>query len=42
MFLVLSAMLRAGVGFWSSMGVVLTVLLYAVTASVLAKFGIDL
>jgi len=44
MFLVLPAMLRAGVSFWPSMGVscVLTVLLYAVTASVLAKLGTDL
>jgi hypothetical protein len=44
MFLVLPAMLRAGVGFWSSMGAscVLTIGLYAATASVLARFGIDL
>jgi|SRR5215212_8601396 hypothetical protein len=44
MFLVLPAMLRAGVGFWSSMGVscVLTIVLYGATASVLSKFGINL
>jgi hypothetical protein len=44
MFLVLPAMLRAGVGFWPSLGAScgLTVVLYGVTASVLAKFGIDL
>src|ERR1035437_2413629 len=44
MFLVLPAMLRAGVGFWSSMGAscVLTIVLNAATASVLARFGIDL
>jgi hypothetical protein len=44
MFLILPAMLRAGVGFWSSMGVacVLTMVLYLVTASALAKFGISL
>jgi hypothetical protein len=34
----------AGVGFWPSLGVscVLTIVLYAATASVLAKFGINL
>jgi hypothetical protein len=42
MFLVFSVMLRAGAGLWPSMGVVPAVLLYAVTASVLAKFRIDL
>jgi hypothetical protein len=44
MFLVLPALLRAGVGFWPSMGVscVLTMVLYVATASVLAKFGINL
>ena len=44
MFLVLPALLRAGVGFWPSLGVscVLTIMLYAATASVLAKFGINL
>jgi hypothetical protein len=44
MFLVLPAMLRAGVGFWSSMGVscVLTIVLYGATASVLSRFGINL
>lgn len=44
MFLVLPAMLRAGVGFWLSMGAscVLTTVLYLVTAWALAKFGISL
>ena len=44
MFLVLPSMLRAGVGFWPSMGVnvVLTMGLYVVTAWALAKFGISL
>ena len=44
MFLVLPAMLRAGVGFWSSMGVscLLTIVLYFATAWALAKFGIIL
>ena len=44
MFLVLPAMLRAGVDFWLSMGAscVLTIILYAVTASLLARFGINL
>ena len=44
MFLVLPAMLRAGVGFWSSLGAscVLTVVLYLATAWALAKFGISL
>jgi hypothetical protein len=44
MFLVLPAMLRAGVGFWSSIGAscVLTIVLYAFTAWSLARFGIGL
>ena len=44
MFLVLPAMLRAGIGFWPSMGAscALTVLLYFITAGSLARFGIDL
>jgi len=44
MFLVLPAMLRAGAGFWPSMaaGCALTMVLYFVTAWVLAKFGISL
>jgi thiol:disulfide interchange protein len=44
MFLVLPAMLRAGIGFWSALGsnCVLTILLYFVTALALSKFGIDL
>jgi hypothetical protein len=44
MFLVLPAMLRAGVGFWSSMGAscALTFVLYSVTVWSLARFGINL
>ena len=44
MFLVLPAMLRAGIGFWPSMGAgcALTIILYLVTAWSLARFGIDL
>jgi hypothetical protein len=44
LFLVLPALLRAGAGFWPSMGAscVLTVVLYFVTAWSLAKFGISL
>jgi len=44
MFIVLPAMLRAGVGFWLSLGgsCALTIVLYLVTAWALAKFGINL
>ena len=44
MFLVLPAMLRAGVGFWSSIGAgcALTIVLYFATAWTLTKFGISL
>lgn len=44
MFLVLPALLRAGVGFWPSLtaGCGLTVVLYFVTAWALARFGIRL
>jgi hypothetical protein len=44
MFLILPAMLRAGVGFWSSMavGCVLTTILYFVTARGWQKFGINI
>ena len=44
MFLVLPAMLRAGVGFWSSLGAscLLTVALYLATTWTLARFGISL
>jgi len=44
MFLVLPAMLRAGAGFWPSMGAgcVLTIVLYFTTALGLQKFGINL
>ncbi|QWG15378.1 DUF3147 family protein [Bradyrhizobium sediminis] len=44
MFLVLPAMLRAGVGFWPSIGAscVLTMALYLVTAWALSKSGISL
>jgi hypothetical protein len=42
MFLVMPALLRAGFGFWSTigMGVVVTVALYLLTAWILAKAGI--
>ncbi len=44
MFLVVPALLRAGIGFWPSIGAgcALTVVLYLVTAWSLARFGIDL
>lgn len=44
MFLVLPAMLRVGVGFWTSIGAscALTMVLYTATAWVLARFGINL
>jgi hypothetical protein len=44
MFLVLPAMLRAGVGFWPSIAAscVLTMALYLVTAWALSRFGINL
>ena len=44
MFLVLPAMLRAGIGFWPSIGAgcALSIVLYLVTAWSLARFGIDL
>ena len=44
MFLVLPAMLRAGAGFWLSLAgsCALTVVLYFITAWMLAKFGINL
>lgn len=44
MFLILPAMLRAGIRFWLKMGATcaLTVLLYIITAWSLAKFGINL
>jgi hypothetical protein len=44
MFLVLPALLRAGLGFWPSLttGCGLTVVLYFVTAWALARFGIRL
>lgn len=43
MFLVLPAMLRAGVGFWPSLatGCVLTIVVYFVTALGLQKYGIN-
>jgi hypothetical protein len=42
MFLVIPAMLRRGIGFWPSLlaGCVLTMLLYAMMVSLLARFGI--
>lgn len=44
MFLVLPALLRAGVGFWIALvvGIVLTIGLYALTIWLLPKFGIAL
>jgi len=44
MFLVLPAMLRVGVGFWTSIGAscALTMVLYTATAWALARFGINL
>lgn len=44
MFLVLPAMLRAGLGFWPSLGMscVLTIVLYLATVWALAKFGVSL
>ena len=44
MFLVIPAMLRGGFGFWWSLiaGCVLTVLLYFVTISIAARFGVRL
>jgi hypothetical protein len=44
MFLVLPAMLRAGVGFWASLGLscALTVGLYVVMAWSLSRFGVSL
>jgi hypothetical protein len=44
MFLVLPAMLRAGIAFWASIGLscALTVLLYFITAWSLSKFGVNL
>lgn len=44
MFLVMPMMLRAGVGFWQTLGAscALTIVLYFMTAWALAKFGINL
>lgn len=44
MFLLIPAMLRGGIGFWPSLiaGCVLTSALYLITASILARFGIQL
>ena len=44
MFLVVPAMLRGGMGFWPSIvgGCVLTSVLYAITAAILARFGVQL
>jgi hypothetical protein len=44
MFLLVPAMLRAGAGFWTTLlaGCALTVLLYLVTAAIVARFGITL
>jgi len=44
MFLLVPAMLRSGLGYWLSLvfGCVLTFILYLMTASILARFGIRL
>ena len=44
LFLILPAMLRAGAGFWPSLAAscAVTVILYFITAWVLARFGINL
>jgi hypothetical protein len=44
MFLLIPAMLRGGVGFWVAMvaGCVLTILLYFMTISIAARFGVRL
>lgn len=44
MFLLLPALLRAGVGFWPSLlaGCALTIVLYALTVMIAAKFGLRL
>lgn len=44
MFLAIPAMLRAGLSFWLALviGLVVTAMLYVVTATVLARFGVDL
>jgi hypothetical protein len=44
MFLLMPALLRGGVGFWPALvsGCILTVILYLITAAVLARFGIRL
>lgn len=44
MFLLIPALIRAGVGFWPALaaGVVLTVALYLLTTAILARFGVTL
>ena len=44
MFLLIPLLLRSGVSFWISLaaGVILTVVLYLITAAALARFGIKL
>ncbi|HET7885079.1 MAG TPA: DUF3147 family protein [Bradyrhizobium sp.] len=44
MFLLIPALLRSGAGFWVSLiaGCIVTFVLYLVTASVLARFGVNL
>lgn len=44
MFLAVPYMLRHGIGFWLSLGAgcVLTILLYGLTVSVVARFGVQL
>ena len=44
LFLLMPALLRGGVGFWPALvsGCILTVILYLITAAMLARFGIRL
>ena len=44
MFLAVPALLRHGVGFWASLaaGIALTIVLYALTVMIAAKFGVRL
>jgi hypothetical protein len=44
MFLLMPALMRHGVGFWASLaaGCALTIVLYALTVMIAAKFGIRL
>lgn len=44
MFLVVPALLRGGVGFWPALGAgcAMTILLFLITAWMLARFGVDM